>query len=116
MITKQVIDSVYRKYRKLPKSTDCLDFGLLFDGVAQLHGIVIDAEADELVIDSLGTNSPFHRILLSRVHAIVPFDEWVAIVFHSSIVFLNKKSAKASIHLKPHRPGLWERLRRLFSR
>ena len=50
MITKQVINTLYKKYRKLPKSPDCLDFALLFDYVAEYHNITIDLEDDCLII------------------------------------------------------------------
>lgn len=116
MITKQVINTLYKKYSKLPKSPDCLDFALLFDYVAERHNITIDLENDCLIIRSLDPSSIFHKIPLSRIHAIVPFEEWVAIVLHSSIIFLNKKSSKVSVHIKMPKPTLWERLKGIFSR
>lgn len=110
MINKKVIDTLYKKYAKLPKSPDCLDFVLLFDNVADQHNIHIDLESDVMQIGSIEPTSPFHRIPLSRIHAIVPFEEWVAIVLHSSIIFLNKKSNKVSIHIKEPKLTLWDRI------
>ena len=115
MIRKQVINTLYKKYRKLPKSPDCLDFALLFDYVVEHHTITIDLENDCLIINSLEPTSIFHRIPLSRIHAIVPFEEWVAIVLHSSIIFLNKKSSKVSVNIKMPKPSLWERVKSIFS-
>ena len=101
MITKQVIETLYKKYSKLPKSPDCLDFGLLFDSVAEHHDITVDMDTDSLIIHSLGERSPFYKLPLSRIYAIVPFEEWVAIVMHSSVIFLNRTSAKVSVLIKP---------------
>lgn len=115
MITAEVIDTLYKKYRKLPKSPDCLDMPLLFDNIGELHKIVIDPDTEEVVIGSIDQQSPFHRLPLRHVNAIVPFDEWVALVLHSSIVFLNKKSSKVSVHVKPYNPTVWERVKWMFS-
>ncbi len=116
MITKQVINTLYKKFRKLPKSPDCLDFALLFDYVAEHHNITIDMDNDELLINSIDASSPFHRLPLSRIHAIVPFEEWIAIVMHSSIIFLNRKSSKVSVHVKTESLTVLDRLRMLFGR
>ena len=117
MITRQVIDTLYKKYSKPPKSPDCLDMPILFDYAADHHKINIDMDGpvDALLIPSIDPKSPFHRIPLSRINAIVPFEEWVAIVLHSSIVFLNRKSPKVSIHLKEVKPSLGDRLKSIFS-
>ena len=55
MITKKVIQTLYKKYRKLPPSPDCLDIPLLFDGASAHHNIVIDMEGpvDTLLIRSI---------------------------------------------------------------
>ena len=118
MITRQVIDTLYKKYRKTPESTDCLDMPLLFDYCAHHHNVMVDMDDtdDTLVINSIDPMSPFHRIALSRIHAIVPFEEWVAIVLHSAIIFLNRKSARVSIHVKTDPPTLWERVKYYFQK
>ena len=110
MITKQVINTLYKKYKKLPKSADYLDFALLFDYVAEHHNITVDLEKDVLIIRSIDQISPFHKIPLSRIHAIVPFEEWIAVVLHASIIFLNKKNNNVQIHLKEPQMSLWDRL------
>lgn len=117
MITKQVIQSIYSKYRKRPESPDYLDMPLLFD-VATGHDIKVDMDGpvDSLVINSIEPDSPFHRIALDRIHAIVPFEEWVAIVLHSSIIFLNRRNSQVSIHLRDASPSIADRVRGLFSK
>lgn len=118
MITRQVIDTLYKKYCKLPESPDFLDMPLLFDYASEHHNISVDMEGthDALVINSIDPSSPFHRILLNRIHAIVPFEEWVAIVLHSSIIFLNRKSSQVSINLKPYKPNMIDKFRMLFEK
>jgi len=113
MITKEVIKTLYKQYAKRPKSTDCLDIAMLFDTVGPMHDISVDIDTDELVIGSIDAKSPFHRILLGHIHAIVPFEEWTAVVLHSSVIFLNRIDTRVSIHLKPPTPTLAERLRSL---
>lgn len=113
MITREVIDTLYKKYAKAPSSPDCLDMPLLFDYVAEHHNIAIDMEGpvDCMIINSVDPASPFHRIPLRRIHAIVPFEEWIAIVLHSSIIFLSRKSPKVSIHIKPAQLSILDRAR-----
>ena len=117
MITRQVIQTLYKKYSRRPASPDCLDMPLLFDSAGH-HNIVIDMDGpvDSLVINSVEPSSPFHRIALERINAIVPFEEWVAIVLPSSIIFLNRNSNRVSVHLRAHKPGITDRLRSIFSR
>ena len=107
MINKQIIRSIYHRYRKRPESPDCLDIPLLFDSVSKYHKIAFEMDGfeDSIVINSIGLDSPFHRIALARIHAIIPFKEWVAIVLHSSIIFLSRNSNKVGIHLRLDNPN-----------
>ena len=43
MITRKVIQTLYKKYRKLPESPDCLDMPLLFE-CAAWYNINIDMD------------------------------------------------------------------------
>ncbi|MDE5629942.1 MAG: hypothetical protein K2I69_10330 [Muribaculaceae bacterium] len=118
MITRKVIQTLYKKYRKLPESPDFLDMPLLFDYAAKHHNVTIDMDGpvDSLVIPSINPASPFHRIQLERIHAIVPFEEWVAIVLHSSIIFLSRNSSRVSVHVHTDPPSLWERIKGWFGK
>ena len=69
-----------------------------------------------LIIHSLGERSPFYKLLLSRIYAIVPFEEWVAIVMHSSVIFLNRTSAKVSVHIKPPRLSFIDKVKMSLSK
>ncbi|MEE1207500.1 MAG: hypothetical protein UHP27_04930 [Muribaculaceae bacterium] len=104
MITRELISSLYKKYRKPAKSVDMLNLALLFDYAAKNHNIFINPDTEELVIGSIDSTSPFHKIPVSHIHAIVPFEEWVAIVMHSSILFLNRKDSKVAVDIKPITP------------
>ena len=118
MITRKVIQALYRKYRNLPESPDCLDMALLFDGAGEHHNISVDMDGavDSLVIGSISPESPFHRLPLERIHAIVPFEEWVAIVMHSSVVFLNRNSPKVSVNVRMEEQSLFDRVCGFFQR
>lgn len=111
MITNKVIEEIYKRYGKRPKSIDCLDFVLLFDKVGIMHDIIVDPDAEEMTIGSLPEDSPFHKLKLRNVHAFIDFEEWVAIVLHSAIIFLNKKNTRTSIHLKEPDLSLWDRIK-----
>lgn len=116
MITKDVIQEIYKQYPKRAKSVDELDFGLLFDTVGPLHDINVDFNTNRLVIGSLDSRSIFRSIPLGHIHAFVPFEEWTAIVLNASIIFLNRKSTDVSIHLKPQEVSMTDRLKSLFGR
>ena len=116
MITKEVIQTLYKKYPKRAKSVDCLDIAMLFDTVGTLHDINVDLESGKIIIGSLDDKSIFRSIPLSHIHAIVPFEEWTVIVLHSSIVFLNRLNTKVSVHLKPLSPTLGERIKGIFAK
>lgn len=116
MITKEVIEAIYKQYNKKPQSTENLDLGLLFEKNGLTHDIMIDPDTEELTIGSLPEDSPFHTINLKNIHGIVPFEEWTAIVLHASIVFLNNTSERSSIHIRPQKDTLWDRIRHIGSR
>lgn len=100
MITQQVIDTLYKKYKKRPATTDALDLSLLLDDLADMHDINID-DKNMVNIGSIEEMSPWHTMPLGHIHAIVPFEKWVALVLGNSIVFLHRESPKANVHLKP---------------
>lgn len=114
MITKKAIDEVYKKYRKKPAGIDALNVGLLFDSISQVHGLEIVDE--KIVIGSIDEKSLLHKIALSRVYGIVNFEETVAIVLHSSIVFLNKLEPKVSVHIKPQPKTFLQKVKMWFGR
>lgn len=113
MIQKKVIDSIYRKFKKRPASPDELDIPLLFEKLPIEAAIEIDGE--NLLINSIESNSPFHSIPIRHIHAIIEFDEAVAIVLHSSIIFISKEDGAVHVHLKDIGMSLLDRVRTMFS-
>lgn len=101
---------MYHQYSKKPKNIDYLDLGLLFEKAGIEHDILVDPETQDITIGSIPEDSPFHTIPLTNVHAFVPFEEWVAIVMHSSIVFLNSKKPVTTIHLKSPETSFWQKI------
>ena len=111
MISRKIIDSLYKRYHKPPKSIDMLNLVLLFDYAAEHHKVYIDPDTEELIIPSVSPESPFHKIAIKRINAIVPFEEWVAIVLPAAIIFLNRKSNEVAVDLKLTGPSFLDRLR-----
>lgn len=109
MVTKKVIDSLYKLCKDRPESPDELDIALLFEDVADTHALELDE--GHLTINSLPPNSPFHKIALKRIHGIINFEEEFAIVLHSSIIFLKKKEAKVNVHIRQTKASFMDMIR-----
>lgn len=115
MITKKVIDQLYKQYNKRPASIDELNIPLLFESVHPMHGIEFDE--GELVINSISSDSPFHRIPLALIHEIVEFEDVVAIVLHSSIIFLSRMADTThpvQVHIKPIDMSIADKISAMF--
>lgn len=113
MINKDVIDSIYKKYKSRPARVSDLDLHLLFEYAIEVHEIYVDG--NDLVIGSIDPASPFNTIGLDRVHAILEFENEIAIVMHSSIIFLNKRDSGVNVHIKSDKPGILAKLRERLS-
>ncbi len=109
MNQKKVIDAIYKKCRRRPQSPDELNIPLLFEKLPEEAMIEIDE--NDIIINNIDASSPFHRIPVSHIHAILEFDEAVAIVLHSSIIFLSKDDGSVHVHLKEMRPSIIDRIR-----
>ncbi len=112
MINNKIIETIYKKYSKLPASIDELNIPLLFEAISDEHAI--DIKGHDLIINGLDSWSPFHTIDLNRVHAILDFENYVAIVMHSSIVFIGKSNNEVHVHIKALKPSLIDRMRGMF--
>ena len=113
MISNDVINSIYKKYSERPKSYDCLDFATLFEKAGQQHNLMVDPDTEELEIGSIAPGSPFHKLPLRNIHAFVPFEHWVAIVMHSSIIFLNARKPEVMVNIKQQGTSIWDRFFRM---
>jgi hypothetical protein len=108
MIHKNVIDAIYKKFRHRPSSPDELNIPLLFESLHEDAQVEVDEK--HLVIGKLEHCSPFRKIPIHHIHAIVGFEEMVAIVLHSSIVFIKKDDGSAYVHLKEISQNFFERM------
>ncbi len=99
MINSAVIDTLYKRYRRPPKTFDTLNISILNDTVCELHNISIDETS--IKIGSIDKNSPFSNLLLKHIHGIANFEKYVAIILRSSILFLDKNESNVRIHIKP---------------
>ncbi len=111
MVTKKVIQTLYRQFNRPPKSPDELNLSLIFDYALDNHGIFIDE--DNLYVGSIEPASPFSTIALRRIHEIVEFEKVIAIVLPSAIVFLSKENSDVHIHLRleDEQPTVWQRIK-----
>lgn len=114
MITNSVIKEIYKRYRKRQKSIDDLEVELLFERLHPSHEI--ELVGDSLRVGSVPIESPFRDIALSAICKILDFEKHVAIVMHSSILFLNKEDNGVSVHIKPLKPSIWRRVGEMLSR
>ena len=115
MLTKEVINSLYRKFDKRPASPDELDIALLFEHLMDTHDVAIDDEAN-LLLGSVPPDSPFRSIPLANIHAIVEFADEVVIVLPASLIILNKEDSQVHIHINTNDQGIGSRLGSLFSK
>lgn len=116
MISQKIIESLYKKYKKPPKSIDLLNLAVLFDYAARHHDISIDPDTEQLTIGSVDPKSPFRTLSLKRLNGIVPFEEWVALVMPNSIVFLNRRNSDVAVDIRPVSQSLMDRLRTAVGR
>lgn len=109
MIQKKAIDEIYKRYRRRPESPDELNIPLLFEQLPPETDIEIDG--NDLVLGSVDATSPFHRLPIGNIHAIIEFSEAVAIVLPHSIVFLSKDDGQAYVHIKELKQSFLSRLK-----
>lgn len=114
MITDSVIKEIYKKFSKRPSSIDELNMVPLFEAAHKSHGIGI--EDDKIIIGSFTRNSIFRSIPLKNVNAILEFENHIAIVLHSSIIFLSKNDNGSYIHFKPVELSLWDKFKGAIGR
>lgn len=114
MITKDVIDNIYKRYKSRPESPDLLNMPLLFEHAIDNHAIYVDD--GNLVIESVEPESPFHTIDLAHIHGITEFERHVAIVLANAIIFLNKHDSGVNIHLKMPKRSIIDKIRESLNR
>ncbi|MCM1076293.1 MAG: hypothetical protein NC411_02910 [Bacteroides sp.] len=113
MVTRQLIEQIYKQYKRPPASPDELDIALLFTYALENHGIVIDE--NNLYIGSVDPKSPFASIPLRHIHEILEFENTIGVVLPNSIIFLNKHNSDVNVHLRMNEPSVWSKLKKSLS-
>lgn len=113
MLSKAVIDQLYRTYPRRVDSPDELDIAVLFEELIDFHDVGIDEEGN-LVLGTVEETSPFRSIPLRNIHAIVNFEDEVAIVLPASIIILDKSCPQVYVNLRAPASGIKGWVQRLM--
>ncbi|MCM1369742.1 MAG: hypothetical protein NC204_05150 [Candidatus Amulumruptor caecigallinarius] len=109
MITEEVIQEIYSKYKKPPHDLQELNVPYFIEMLRPFHQI--EESDDEIIIGNEEEFNPFKRFLKRGIYGILEFDKYVAIVFKSHILFLSKKSDTVSVHMRPEKKtSLWDKI------
>lgn len=100
MITKKVIQEIYKNYNRPAKSVNELDLDRIAEVLQPWH-ILDVSDDDEVIVMTLDEFSPFRRFLKRSIHAVLEFDHNVAFVFESHIIFFSKDDERISVDFKP---------------
>lgn len=98
MINQDVIDEIYKKYKRPEKNADALRIPYFVDLLAKNNPIVFTGK--EIQIKNLEEFNPFKRFLVRSLNGIIEFDKHVAFVFMNHILFLSKENQEMHIHIK----------------
>lgn len=93
-----LITDLYKRFRRCPPSLDERGLHLLADYIVDARWMELDD--DRIVFSGMDKSSPFREILLRNINGVTDLGQLIAIVMHSSIIFFNKHSGEASVHLR----------------
>lgn len=99
MITKEVIQDIYKQYNKPSANLEELRIPYFLKMLEPHHNLKFDG--DELIFEDMEEFNPFRRILVKNMHVILEFSKTIAFVFPNHILFLGKRSPELSVHFKP---------------
>ena len=114
MITKQVIQDIYKEYKKPSDNIEELNIPYFLKLLENHHKLKYDGE--EFIFEDMDEFNPFRRILVRNLHAILEFSKMVAFVFPNHILFLGKRSPELSVHFKPEDDPSEKKKKSFFSR
>ncbi len=109
MITTKHINDLYRRYRNKPGNIEDRNLPLLTRYA--LDSSAMNLDGSHVVFSHMDNQSPFRSIDVDRIHAVVDFDDDIAIVLRASIVFVNKHTFHTRVHIRPNPKGLFSHLR-----
>lgn len=107
MITQEVIDEIYKTYKKPPKDKEILNIPYFID---ILKDYKLQADNMEILVGNQEEFSPFRRFLIRGLHAILEFDKEVAFVFHDHILFFQKDLPIITVNFKPEEQSLLDKI------
>lgn len=114
MITKEVIQDIYKEYKKPHANREELRLPYFLELLAPHHKLEYDG--DEIIFADMDEFNPFRRILVRNLHGIVEFDKNVAFIFPNHIMFLGKRSKELHVHFKPEEEEAPKKKGGLFGR
>lgn len=110
MINQETIKELYRKF---PQPSNNLRLELFKEGFIKHHNLL--TTDNDLIINSVDKDSPFHEIPLRNIAAIEDFPDFTAIILRNSILFLNKSNNDIHVHIKMEQMSLWDKVKNLFN-
>lgn len=109
MINENVINEIYKKFRKPHKNPEDLRLDYFIPILSEHHNI--ENDGFEIVITDLEEYNPFRRFLIRSLNAVLEFDKMIAFVFRNHILFLGKEDNQMRVHIKPEeKPSLFKRI------
>lgn len=110
MISQRVIDEIYKRYGKRKDPVDDSRIDYFINLLSDHHDISKDDM--EIIVNSMEPGNFFRRFLKRNIRAILEFDNEVAFVFPSHILFLSRTTPNAQIHMRldDEPPTFWQRL------
>lgn len=107
MITQEVIEEIYKTYKKPPKDASELNIDHF---IKLLDFYDLHSDGFEIIVGIQDEFSAFKRFLIRGLHAILEFDKEVAFVFRDHILFFDKEIPSISVNFKPEEKGFFGRL------
>lgn len=98
-INEELTKDLYRRFRHRSATLDGRNLHLIADFIVDDRGVTL--EDDSLIFTETPPGSPFRAILLENINGVADLGKLLAIVLHSSIIFLNKETLQTSVHLRP---------------
>ena len=95
----QIIKSLYKRFGRRPSTLDERCLYLLADMIVEQRGLELDGE--NIVFTMVDKASPFRSIPLDNINGVADLGGLLAVVLHSSIIFINKETMAASVHIRP---------------
>lgn len=109
MVTKKIIDEIYRKYKNPPSNIEELNINYYIKMLKEYHPMSITS--DRIIIENAGEFCPFKHILISRLTGIIEFSKYVAFILPEHIFFFDRHSENIRLHMKKEpKPGFFSQL------